>query len=122
MSATKNQYVVTAYIKNKRGHVLAMGRNSYSKTHPRMVELGRKVGFLNQEKKNIHAEIDAINKCKHLDKAYVIEIYVYSERSKTYRKSKPCPICSEAIKLAGIPYVNFQPKIGERITVAHLND
>lgn len=119
MSSTKNQYIVTAYIKDKRGKILSIGKNSYTKTHPRMVKLGKKVGYLNQEKSNIHAEVDAINKCRLLDKMYVIEIYVYSERSNTYRKSKPCDVCETAIRLAKIPFVNYQNAKGERVTVRY---
>ena len=40
--ATKTKYVVTAYIKDKKGRVLAIGKNSYIKTHPEMVKLGKK--------------------------------------------------------------------------------
>lgn len=118
MSATKNQYVVTAYIKDKRGRTLSMGRNSYTKTHPKMVSLGERVGFKNQEKTMLHAEVDAINKCRELSRAYIIEVYVYSTRSNTYRKSKPCPICTLDIKLAGIPYVTYRNRKGTKVTIA----
>lgn len=40
MSRYKNQHVVTAYIYDKRGRMLSMGRNSYTKTHPTMVRIG----------------------------------------------------------------------------------
>ena len=93
MSSNKTQYVVTAYIKDKKGRVLAIGKNSYVKTHPEMVKLGKKVGYLNNEKPFIHAEIDAINRCVNLDKAHLIEVYVCTDRSKVYRNSTPCSIC-----------------------------
>lgn len=117
MSSTKNQYVVTARIYDKRGTLLSTGRNSYSKTHPRMVELGKKVGFHNDEKIFIHAEMDAINKCSNLDKAYLIEVFVYSKRSNSYRKSRPCPICTLDIKEAKIPYIRYRDRRGMVVTV-----
>lgn len=118
MSRYKNQYIVTAYIYDKRGKLLSVGRNSYSKTHPTMVRLGKKVGFHNNEKTFIHAEIDAINKCRNLDKAHLIEVFVYSERSNIYCKSKPCPICSYAIAKAGIPFIRYRNRKGNMVQVS----
>lgn len=117
MSSTKNQYVVTARIYDKRGILLSTGRNSYTKTHPRMAELGKRVGFHNNEKTFIHAEMDAINRCSNLDKAYTIEVFVYSKRSNSYRKSKPCPICILDIQQAGIPYTKYIDRRGRTVTV-----
>lgn len=94
-----------------------MGRNNYSKTHPRMLSLAKSVGFRNQEKILIHAEVDAINKCRDLSKAYLIEVFVYSERSNSYRKSKPCPVCTEAILQSGIPYIRYRNYRSETITI-----
>lgn len=114
MATTKTKYMVTAYIRDKKGRVLSIGKNSYIKTHPRMVNLGKQVGYHNHEKRFIHAEIDAINKCPNLERAYSIDIYVYSERSKKYRESAPCPICSLAIGLTGIKIIQFQNHEGVR--------
>ena len=113
MSSNKTQYVVTAYIKDKKGRVLAIGKNSYVKTHPEMVKLGKKVGYLNNEKPFIHAEIDAINRCVNLDKAHLIEVYVCTDRSKVYRNSTPCSICAMAILKTGIKFVKFLTQEGE---------
>jgi len=114
MATTKTQYIVTAYIRDKKGRILSIGKNSYIKTHPRMVKLGKQVGYHNHEKRFIHAEIDAINKCPNLDRAHSIEIFVYSERSKEYRESSPCPICSLAIGLTDIKVIQYQDQEGKR--------
>ncbi len=115
MSFNKTQYVATAYIKNKRGRVLSIGKNSYIKTHPKMVKLGRRLGYLHHEKRFIHAEIDALNKCVNLEKAYSIEVYIYSKGSNRYTTSMPCPICTMALKESGIRFVDFQDQYGNRV-------
>lgn len=90
-------YNITAIIKDKRGRILSIGKNSYLKTHPIMLELSKLVGYHKNEKINLHAEIDAILKCNNLDKAHTMEIFNFSDRSDSYRASKPCEICMSAI-------------------------
>lgn len=97
---TKHQ--LTAIIYDKRGRPLAIGRNSYTRTHPRMVEIGEKVGL--PEKKFVHAELDAILKCRDLTKAHKIEILRYTKDGKE-ANAAPCPICRELIRLAGIKII-----------------
>jgi len=103
---TKTRYTLTAIIRDRKNRILSIGKNSYLKTHPIMYRLGKTVGY-DGEKIHIHAEIDAIVKCRHLDKAYSIEVYNYSPRSKTYRPSKPCSICMTGIKETPIQIVQF---------------
>ena len=103
---TKKRYTLTAIIRDRKGRVLSIGKNSYMKTHPIMFRLGKTVGY-NGEKIHIHAEMDAIIKCRHLDKAYSLEVYNYSSRSNTYRASKPCSICMSGIKETPIQIVQF---------------
>lgn len=53
---------ITATIYDKRGKIIAIGKNSYIKTHPKMKEYAIK----NSEpyKQVLHAEIAALIKCK----------------------------------------------------------
>ena len=46
---------LTAIIKDKRGNVLAIGKNSYTKTHPYQAKCAREVGL--PEKIYLHAEL-----------------------------------------------------------------
>ena len=97
----KQRINITAIIRDKKGHILSTGKNSYIKTHPMMYRYGRHI-----MKKAIflHAEIHAIVKCKQLDKAYSIEIY------RTFANGevvliKPCEICAGAIKDNGLKLI-----------------
>jgi deoxycytidylate deaminase len=105
--ANKTIYTMTAYIKDKKGNVLSVGKNSYIKTHPVMFKLGKQVGYKLGERINLHAEIDAINKCKNLSKAYSIEIFNYSESKDKYLPSKPCAICTLAISKTPIKFIKY---------------
>lgn len=110
MSANNTRYQLTAIIKDKKGRILSIGKNSYIKTHPMMYQLGKKVGYHKGEKINIHAEIDAINKCKNINKAYVMEIYNYSDRWNKYIPSKPCSICTLGIEKTPIRFIVYMNK------------
>jgi tRNA(Arg) A34 adenosine deaminase TadA len=90
---------LTAIIKDKRGNVLAIGKNSYTKTHPYQAKCAKEVGL--PEKIYLHAEIQAILKCKDLTKAHSIHVFRYG-RQNTALNAKPCKICAQAIKIAGI--------------------
>lgn len=95
---------ITAIIKDKRGMVLSIGKNSYRKTHPMMAYHGNKTGISNKE--CLHAEVSAIVKCKDLTKAHSISVYRYSSKGLPLT-AKPCPICESAIRAAGIKHVYF---------------
>lgn len=100
---TKRQNI-TAIIYNKRGYVLAIGKNSYEKTHPKMAQHGKKVGILKKEV--VHAECAAIVKVKDIAKAYRIAVFRYSSKGEPLL-AKPCPICQSMIDAAGIKIVEY---------------
>jgi len=93
---------MTAIIQDKRGRVLSIGQNSYEKTHPLQAMYAKKSG--NEHKIFLHAEVAAIVKCKDLSKAHKILVFRYNNQGKPMN-AKPCQICEEAIKVAGIRYV-----------------
>jgi len=99
-----NHPSMTAIIYDKRGRILSIGKNSYIKTHPYQKKLACKCGF--PDRIFMHAEIQAILKCKNIDKAYRIFVSRYSSDGKP-KNAKPCPICTEAIKLAGIQHITY---------------
>jgi deoxycytidylate deaminase len=101
---SKIRHVITAIIYDKRGRIISIGKNSYIKTHPKQAYHAKLVGL--PEKQYRHAEIDAIIRCKKLDKAHKIIVSRLTKGGK-YGNAKPCPICVSAIKEAGIKQVEW---------------
>lgn len=102
MCKGKKQQNVTAIIYDKRGRILSIGKNSYIKTHPLQAHHAKRVG--RSEKIFLHAEIAAIAKCKNLDNAYKIQVMRFSADGQPVN-AKPCPICEDGIRIAGIKHV-----------------
>lgn len=98
---TKKQDI-TAIIKDKRGRVLSIGKNSYVKTHPLQALHANRVGL--PHKTFIHAEADAVIKCKDLSKAYKIEVYRFNNEGKPLL-AKPCLVCQSLIKSTPIKVI-----------------
>lgn len=112
----RSRKILTAFIKNKRGNILAIGKNSYEKTHPYMYNFAKKIEGKNTKKIFLHAEIDAIIKCRNLEDAYKIEVFRINKEGN-YVISKPCPICFSAIletNIQVIGYVNENNEYVER--------
>lgn len=101
---SNKQFDMTAFIYDKRGRIISIGKNSYVKTHPMQAEHAAKVG--EPYKIFMHAEIRAITRCKNLDKAHSIRIMRYREDG-TPGSAKPCKICMSAIKQAGIKHIEY---------------
>ena len=95
---------ITAIIYDKKGRILSIGKNSYVKTHPKQARHACKVG--RPDKVFLHAEIDAIIRCKDLSKAHRIFVSRVSRKGK-YVNAKPCPICQDAIREANIRQVEW---------------
>lgn len=90
---------ITAIIYDKRGRVLSIGKNSYTKTHTMQSYYAHRVGL--PCKQYLHAEIDAIIRCKDLSKAHTIFV-ARVDKSGSYRMAKPCKVCQCAIDATGI--------------------
>jgi tRNA(Arg) A34 adenosine deaminase TadA len=97
------QHELTAVIYDKKDNVLAIGKNSYVKTHPLQSKYARQAGV--PERTFLHAEVAAIIKCKDLGKAHRIFVSRL-HRDGTPALARPCRICQLAIKEAGIEYVD----------------
>lgn len=100
------KHQLTAIIKDKKGKILSIGKNSYIKTHPVMYKLALEKGIFEPKANFVHAEIDAINRCKNLNKAYKIEVYRLSRNGK-YMNSKPCHICRSGILKTNIKVIGY---------------
>lgn len=95
----KQKQSVTAIIYDKRGRVLSVGKNSYVKTHPKQAYYAEKAGL--PDKQYLHAEIDAIIRCRDLANAHSIFVSRINKAGKT-AMAKPCPVCRTALEEAGI--------------------
>lgn len=95
---------LTARCYDKKGNLLSMATNSYTKTHPIQAYFASRVGH--DAKIYLHAEIAAIIKAG--DKPiYKIVISRFSPRTHKALNAKPCPVCAEAIKAYGIKFVSY---------------
>lgn len=96
---------VTAYIYDKKGKLLAVGHNSYTKTHPKQAYFASKAGV--GRKTYLHAEIAALIRVgKNSGHAYRIHVE-RRLRNGTLGCSKPCSVCTLAIQEAGIKIVSY---------------
>lgn len=102
MKNKKQRQNMTAIIYDKRGRVLSVGKNNYTKTHPLQAKYSKRVG--EAEKIYLHAEIAAIIRCRDLSKAHKIFV-VRVGKDGNYAMAKPCPGCMTAIKESGIKIV-----------------
>jgi len=98
------KHSLTAVIYDKRGRVLSIGQNNYTKTHTLQAKYAMKAG--KPQSLYLHAEIHAITKCRDLSKAHKIFISRWGKDGSP-RLAKPCKICEEAIREAGIKLIEY---------------
>jgi len=109
------KHIITAIISDRKNKVLSIGKNNYTKTHPIQAKHAKKVG---EPMRNfLHAEINAIVRCKDIDSAHRIQIFRYG-KDGIQRLAKPCPICMSAIEATRIKVIEFTTEMGiERVTL-----
>lgn len=95
--------IITARCFDRKGRLLSIATNSYSKTHPLQSYFASKVG--QPAKIYLHAEIHAILKAGGKE-IHRIEISRYSKAGNQLL-AKPCPVCMEAIRAYGIKEIVF---------------
>jgi deoxycytidylate deaminase len=93
---------VGAVILDKKGRLVSFGFNK-EKSHPVQADYACRVG--ERHRIYLHAEMMAIIKAK--GKGHSIFIARLSKNGKTTKLAKPCPICSLAIKEAGISIIHY---------------
>jgi tRNA(Arg) A34 adenosine deaminase TadA len=95
---------LTAIIYDKKGKILSIGKNSYTKTHPFQALHAKKQNM--PERIFLHAEVSAIVKCSDISKAYkMLVIRTNKEGRQMY--AKPCAICMSAIKSVNINKIEW---------------
>lgn len=97
MKARQNH---TAIAYDKKGRVICIARNSYSKTHPIQAKYAKKVG--RPHKIYLHAEILACLRAEAMGKdVHRLHVFRIGADGKE-RNSKPCSICREFLKDVGV--------------------
>lgn len=83
----------------KRNRIAAIGRNSYTKTHPEQARYARLAG--SPKKEFLHAEVAALLRSPNdVDTLFVMRFNKQGDPVC----AKPCPLCNIAIRL-------FNPKL-----------
>lgn len=107
ISVATKKFEIIATIYDRGGRELISSKNSYRKTHPYQARIAKRVGL--EEKVFLHAEIAAIIKLQKVapnSVPYKIKIERYDSYGRP-KLAKPCPVCEEAIRLAGIKFVEY---------------
>ena len=101
----RGKYKIAACCLDKHGRILSYATNSYTKTHPTQSRCAKAVG--KDAKEFLHAEIAALvraSRCK--GSPYKIRVVRVNSQGEL-RMAKPCLICAEAIRLAGVKLVEY---------------
>ena len=97
----KARQFIQARCYNKRGQLLSVGFNSYTKTHPLQKWFASLASM--DDKQYLHAEIDAILRARSA-RIHRIVVERYGKDGHP-RLAAPCPICQLAIAAFGIKIV-----------------
>ena len=100
-SRSKKRVGAVLLYKNKP---VTQGVNQDTKSHPLQARLAEMVGL--SEKIYLHAEISALIKCKS-DVDTIVVARLGGHSGDELRNAKPCPICSLALKEAGIEHIYY---------------
>ena len=106
----RHEFLVAAATLDKRGNIIAIGQNSFTKTHPLMKSYSNRIE--GKHKIYLHAEISALIKSKRRVYSMVV---VRITRTKKFALSKPCPVCQLAIKESDIRKVYYTNDAGELV-------
>ena len=96
------RYRFAAIACDKAGNILAVGHNSYIKTHPVQAKAAIKVGQPNRP--FLHAEIAALVKARGV--VYSLSVARVTKDGSP-ANAEPCPICREAMRQAGVKLVEW---------------
>ena len=104
MPVIASQQRLAAICTDRKGKVLGKGTNSYTRSHPLQKHFAIVAG-MPEEKVYLHAELQAILKCK--DKQIHTLYVARALKDGTISLAKPCEACLKAIKAFGIEKVVY---------------
>lgn len=97
----KRKYDIRAICYDKKGRILSVGYNSYTKTHPIQDYYARQAGH--PQRIFLHAEIAALLRAKD-KQIHKIKVERYAKNGEPMNAS-PCAVCEKAIKAWGVTFV-----------------
>lgn len=100
MSRKRKYQDITALAYDKKGRLLAVGRNSYTRTHPLQAKYSARAG--KPLAIYLHAELNALIKAGRKIHRLVVMRY---NKDGSPALAKPCKACQLAIKDFGVRYV-----------------
>lgn len=115
IDGSKQYYVIAATL-DKHNNIIAIGQNSYIKTHPIQSEYAIKAG--NKHRKYLHAEIDALIKSR--SKPYSMMV-IRMTKSRIVKLALPCPICQLALLHLGIGRIYYSTEYSD-LNVLHIEN
>lgn len=94
------RYDITALAYNRKGKLIAVGKNSYEKTHPLQAKFSRRAG--RSAAIYLHAELAACLKAR--EPVHRIVVARYDKKGRPVN-AKPCPACQLALKFFNVKEV-----------------
>lgn len=93
------KHTVTAIIYDRKGKVLSVGKNNYTKSHPLQA---RHAGLCNVPYKIfLHAEVHAVTQLSYFQVAHSILVSRYNSKGEPVN-ARPCSICKSLLDEVGI--------------------
>jgi len=102
VSRKRNRPTIKATAYDKRGRILAIGFNSYTKTHPLQKSYCFRAG-MGTKRPFLHAELVALLKAGP-DRVHTLQVERYRQDG-TPALARPCAGCALAIKEFGVKHV-----------------
>lgn len=99
----KKRFLIKATCYDKRGRLISVGYNSYTRTHPTQAHFAKHAG--QHERQFLHAEIHSLLKAGD-KKVYKISVERYDCDGNPVN-AEPCPVCKLAIKAWGVKYTEY---------------
>jgi deoxycytidylate deaminase len=108
----KYEFNIGAIVVDKKGQILSMGFNSYTKTHPIQYLYNKDI---RKNRIYLHAEISSLVKCSTLNSAAHMMIVARLGRDGKIHLAKPCEGCYRAIVDSHIKHVYYTNDYGELV-------
>lgn len=99
----RKRFTLVAKTYDRKGNLIAVGTNSYKKSHPLQSQLAARVGL--PEKKFLHSELSALLRSRDKE-VYKLTVERYNSLGDMVMAS-PCLICREAIKMFGVKQIEY---------------